>query len=223
MSRVGDLFDGMSSADSITCDPHKYLYVPYNCGSVLFADSARHTLLERFNEDGADYMYKTDEAQKQARADRPDYRTYLGSRRIEGSAGGSAAAALYTTIRHIGREGFASLLNHNLDMAEVFADEIRQKNGQLRLTFEPSLNTVCVEPADGPVGHAHPYANRVEDVSALLEKEFGIYLAAVALPNVDGKAKRKVFRFVATHPHTNENDVRYIADSLINSWENYNA
>jgi glutamate/tyrosine decarboxylase-like PLP-dependent enzyme len=34
-----NLFDGMSEADSVALDPHKWLYLPVDCGCVLYRDA----------------------------------------------------------------------------------------------------------------------------------------------------------------------------------------
>lgn len=224
LSKVKDLFAGMEASTSLTCDPHKYLYLPYSAGSIMFKDGTDHALLVELNEGGEKYMFKSDLAKSEARRDFVHSNTYLGQKRVEGSVGGQAAAALHATIKHIGREGIAALLDHNIEMAQSFADEVRAYNS-LRLSFEPQLNTVCVEPAE-----SHPKNNeRLEAVSAALEKPTNdqgkIYLATTSLPERREPADKskpksfKVLRFVATHPYTDADDVRYIAKRLKEEWE----
>ena len=219
LSRVGKLFDSVKESNSLACDPHKYMYVPYSCGAILFADSAHQAILQGFNERANDYLpgfnLQADRNEVEAAA--------LGDKRIEGSVGGQSAAALYATIRYLGKEGIASLLNHTLDMAQLFADRIRGSDAGLRLAFVPQLNTVCVEPVDG-VTDISELDKRVEHTCARLEEDYGIYLTSTKLPydRKDPGKKRQVFRFVATHPHTDEDDVRHIADNLIETWKEVN-
>lgn len=213
LSRERALFEAAKRSDSYTCDPHKYLYVPYSSGSIMFADKADHARIEALNNAGKDYMFKTDQGKINARQSFAHNTTYLGKKRIEGSMGGQPAAALHATIKYIGREGLASLLDHTLDMTQVFTEEVQRAVPGMKLSYEPQLNTACIEPAE-----AHPGNDaRVEVISAALEDR-GIYLASTSLPNPDG-SKRKVLRFVATHPHTDSNDVEYIAKSVGDAWE----
>ncbi len=213
LSRARARFEAVKESRSLTCDPHKYLYTPYSSGSIMFRDGADHALLEALNSEGEGYMFKGDAAKLAARERFVHNTTYLGQKRIEGSMGGQAASALHATIKHIGREGLASLLDHNLDMTEEFADEVLRVAPELKLSFEPQLNTVCIEPAEAHSGNDA----RMEKISAELEDK-GIYLATTSLPTPDG-GRRKVLRFVATHPHTDSGDVQYIAESVSRAWE----
>ena len=52
--RKKDLFDGLSQADSVSLDPHKWLYVPVDAGCLLFRDDA--TVKATFSTDEADYI-----------------------------------------------------------------------------------------------------------------------------------------------------------------------
>ena len=58
---VRHLFNGIERADSITIDPHKWLFSPYDCGAVLYknpeqakeAHSQEGSYLDIFKDDGA--------------------------------------------------------------------------------------------------------------------------------------------------------------------------
>jgi glutamate/tyrosine decarboxylase-like PLP-dependent enzyme len=192
----------------------------------LFANSEEHAFLRRLNVGGEAYIYKDDQdARRQALAaagqEFVDNNDNLGYRRIEGSMGGQGASALYNTIKYIGKHGIKLLLDHTLDLTTTFVDEIRAQDGGLKLSFDPHLNQVCVEPTvEDPEN-----ARWVEETSARLQTDFGIYLSTTSLP-VDGlldssgkPVKKKVFRFIATHPHTTDDDIRDIADKLNETWE----
>jgi len=49
-----DLFKGLERADSVSLDPHKWLYVPVDAGCLLFRDEA--TVRATFNSEDADYI-----------------------------------------------------------------------------------------------------------------------------------------------------------------------
>jgi aromatic-L-amino-acid/L-tryptophan decarboxylase len=48
------LFDGLARADSVSLDPHKWLYAPIDCGCLLFRDAAKARAAFSFDE--ADYI-----------------------------------------------------------------------------------------------------------------------------------------------------------------------
>jgi len=52
--RKKHLFEGMERADSVSLDPHKWLYVPVDAGCLLFRDSA--AAMAAFNTEDADYI-----------------------------------------------------------------------------------------------------------------------------------------------------------------------
>jgi aromatic-L-amino-acid/L-tryptophan decarboxylase len=52
--RKRQLFDGLSQADSVSLDPHKWLYVPVDAGCLLFRDDS--TVKATFSTDEADYI-----------------------------------------------------------------------------------------------------------------------------------------------------------------------
>ena len=221
LSRKGNLLDEMREADSITCDPHKYLYIPYSAGAVLFKRSSTHSLIENLNADGAAYMFKPEDETKRAHNFKSDYETHLGKKRIEGSMGGQAASALYWTLQKIGETGLTQILDHTLDMTELFADKVKGGVGSLRPLFTPDLNTVCVIPDREHDCYPKEMEPFFETTVAQLEERHGIYISTTSIPLATKKGtrkNRKVFRIVPTHPFTDADDIEFVAKALNETW-----
>lgn len=212
LSKKAHLFDGISQADTITCDPHKYLYVNYNTGALLVKDAAEHGRIGDINSDGNEYMHNKEGWNP-------------GSLRLEGSMGGQGASSLYWTIKKIGAEGLGLLYDHAIDTTKVFSERI-EESGVMRNVFLPELNTACVLPLN-----YSPHPNENLDKSPhdphfnLVEARLGsvgIYLSTTKFPVLNPESQqmedRRVFRFVSTNPHTSKRDVEDIADELCNSW-----
>jgi glutamate/tyrosine decarboxylase-like PLP-dependent enzyme len=226
LSQAGSLFKGLERADTITCDPHKYMYTNYAAGAVLFREAKTHALLHNLNVDGAGYMFQDDPDSRRLQEKTVNGFPYLGQKRIEGSMGGHAAAMVYHTIRSLGVKGLAALLDHDITMTKLFAAQFSE--GPLVPAHDIQLNTVCLRPNVDNC-KLSPAARRklgkqIEDVSRLLEEEHGIYLSTTLLPCQEPEMrnrgeKEKVFRAVFTHPYTGQNEVIYIADTLKQLWE----
>lgn len=211
LSKQAALFEGMSEADTITCDPHKYLYTPYNVGALLIKNSKMHGYLGEMNDDGNEYMHNKNGDN-------------LGSMRIEGSMGGQGASSVHWTIKTLGADGLRELYNHTIDVTNAFSERIEEK-GIMRNAFNPELNTACVVPVNYTpqeiLVDGKPHDPNFTKTEQCLAKA-GIYLSTTKFPVADpatGKVQdQRVFRFVATHPHTSKRDAEDIADILSNSW-----
>ena len=106
---IAERFAGLELADSIALDPHKWLYLPADCGCLLFRDPAdvgsAFTL-------GADY---TRIAQTEAREAFAfwDYGPEL-TRRFR-------ALKVWMTLAHVGVRGIGEAIESNLDCARYLA------------------------------------------------------------------------------------------------------
>ena len=60
LSRVGHLLQDINQADSITVDPHKLLYTPYQAGAILFKDKRNHMLIEKGMRQQARYLLRNE-------------------------------------------------------------------------------------------------------------------------------------------------------------------
>ena len=104
---------GIELADSITFDPHKWMFVPFACGATLVRDGGR-ILRESFDitpeylsEDrgGADVDF--------------DFFRYgqMGTRRFN-------ALKLWMALKFMGRRGYAETVERHIDLTHYFAERV---------------------------------------------------------------------------------------------------
>ena len=104
---------GVELADSITFDPHKWMFVPFSCGAVLVREGGRvlrdsfDMTPEYLSEDrgGADVEF--------------DFFRYgqMGTRR-------SNSLKLWMAMKFMGREGYARAVERHIDLTNYFAGRI---------------------------------------------------------------------------------------------------
>jgi len=110
-----DKLNGIALADSITFDPHKWMFVPFACGAVLVRDGG-HVLRDAFditpeylNEDrgGDDVQF--------------DFFRYgqMGTRRFN-------SLKLWMALKFIGRRGYAEILERQIDLTHYLATRLVQ-------------------------------------------------------------------------------------------------
>jgi glutamate/tyrosine decarboxylase-like PLP-dependent enzyme len=108
-----DLYRGLERADSVTLDPHKWLYVPYECGCLLVRDP--ESMARAFAMD-ADYL----EGTLPTRYEGLDYYE-LGPQMSRGFR----ALKVWMTLKHFGVEGYRRLLRRNVACTEHLDDLVR--------------------------------------------------------------------------------------------------
>jgi glutamate/tyrosine decarboxylase-like PLP-dependent enzyme len=123
-------FAGMDLADSLSLDPHKWLYQPLDCGCLLYRDvNAAHA----------------------AFAHTGDYAKALTNDPVEGFAFFEEslelsrrfrALRLWLSLRYHGLEAFRTAIQKDLDMAQRLASAISQQP-ELELMARGELSAVC--------------------------------------------------------------------------------
>ncbi len=109
----GGKLAGIEEADSITIDPHKWMFVPFSCGAVLVRDGG-HVLRKAFditpeylNEDrgGDDVEF--------------DFFRYgqMGTRRFN-------SLKLWMALKFLGRQGYAGIIDRQIELTEYFGSRI---------------------------------------------------------------------------------------------------
>lgn len=143
------LFDGWQRADSITVNPHKWMFLSIDT-SVLFLRE-RHFLREAFSLT-PDYL-KT--AYDEEVTNYYDYGLTLGRR--------FKALKLWANILYFGRLGYQRIIGRHLEMAQRLRTRLEKEPGFEMLAPTP-LSTLCFRYV--PPGHPRS----PEDIDALNEK-----------------------------------------------------
>ena len=126
---------GSTLADSITLDPHKWLYQPYECGCLLVRDGRA---LRRAFEITSDYL-------RDAEAD--DGIVNFADHGLQLTRT-SRAFKLWLSLRTFGVDAFRAAIDRTLDLAELACERIEASDA-LELVAPPSLGIVCFRRADG--------------------------------------------------------------------------
>ena len=120
------LYRGMEKADSITLDPHKWLFIPYECGCVLIREPER---LRRAFSMTAPYLRGTLPTE------------YTGLDYLEFGpqmSRGFRALKVWMSLKHYGAEGYRKLLSQSVRCAERL-DQLVRSSEDFEALHEPNL------------------------------------------------------------------------------------
>ena len=120
---------GIELADSVTLDPHKWLFQPFECGSLLVRDG---DLLQRAFEIAPDYLHDT---QRDARE------VNLSDRGLQLTRS-SRAIKVWLTVRYFGMASIRRTIDRSLDLAE-HAERRIDASDHLELLAPRTLGVVC--------------------------------------------------------------------------------
>ena len=127
-ARGRGLLRGIELADSVTLDPHKWLYQPYECGALLVRDD--HVLRTAFQMT-PDYLqdaFVSDEVN-------------LSDRGVQLTRS-TRALKVWMSLQHFGVDAFTAAIDRSLDLAELLV-ELVSASDVLELMAPPSLGVVC--------------------------------------------------------------------------------
>ena len=124
------LLAGIERADSVTLDPHKWLFQPMECGSVLIRDGAR---LERTFAIHPDYLDDNDA--------RGAGEVNFADRGLQLSRG-FRALKVWVSVQTFGLAAFRASIQRGLDLAE-YAEGLVRGQPELTLMAPAVLGIVC--------------------------------------------------------------------------------
>jgi len=189
---VRHLFNGIEKADSITIDPHKWMFSPYDCGAVIYkhpqlamnAHSQQGSYLDIFKDEGAHGFNPT------------DYQIQL-TRRVRG-------LPLWFSLATHGTDRYKESVERGIELAQI-AGRMIEEGTNVELVREPSLSCVLFRRKGWkPEDYTHwTYKNH----------EKGLALVAPTKWK-QGDSYETVTRFCFINPDTTENDIEIILDSM---------
>ena len=179
------LFNGIERADSFIVDPHKWLFAPFDCCALIYADPAKARTAHRQHGDYLEVFYD-------GIWNPSDYAHHL-SRRARG-------LPFWFSLAVHGTEAYAQAVETTLDCAREAATMI-EAHPHLEMVTEQKLS-ICVFRR---VGWSPEEYKKWSD--ALLQRGDGL----VTPTKHEGET---VLRFCIVNPRTSREDVQLILDTL---------
>lgn len=189
---VRHLFNGIEKADSITIDPHKWMFSPYDCGAVIYKDpqlamnahSQQGSYLDIFKDEGAHGFNPT------------DYQIQL-TRRVRG-------LPLWFSLATHGTDKYKEAVERGIELAQI-AGRMIEEDPNVELVREPSLSCVLFRRKGW----------KPEEYTQWTYENHDKGLALVAPTKwKQGDHFETVTRFCFINPDTTEEDIRIILDTM---------
>jgi aromatic-L-amino-acid decarboxylase len=187
---------GLSRADSLALDPHKWLYVPVDAGALLVRDPERlrdafslvppYLRLEHDPAGVSDAPWMSEYGPEQTRPFR--------------------ALRIWAALKSVGRAGYRRLIDHDLDVAEGLASRVRE-HSSLELDAT-GLSVVCFH---------YRAAGDADGVQAEIARRIQLGGESfLTTTEVDG---RTVLRACFINPLTRDSDLDALVDLVARTGE----
>lgn len=153
---------GIDLADSITLDPHKWLYQPFEAGCLLVRDGAR---LDRAFHASAGYLQDAhiDDAPLRERP------VNFMDRGIQLTRS-ARALKVWMSLKYFGIEPFREAIERTLDLAEYAQQRIEASNA-FELLTPATLGIVCFRRITDAAGHRMTDESFIENCNAQLVRQ----------------------------------------------------
>jgi len=189
---VRHLFKGIERADSVTIDPHKWMFSPYDCGAVIYknpelakdAHSQQGSYLDIFKDEGAHGFNPS------------DYQIQL-TRRVRG-------LPLWFSLATHGTNRYKEAVERGIELAQI-AGKMIDESSYLELVREPSLSCVLYRRIGWKAeDYTHwTYENHKKGFALVTPTKWR-----------NGRTFETVSRFCFINPDTTEKDIQLILDTM---------
>lgn len=189
---VRPLFKGIERADSVTIDPHKWLFSPYDCGAIIYKKPELAKTAHSQHSSYLDIFFKSETTGFNP----SDYQIQL-TRRLRG-------LPFWFSLAMHGTERYTKAIERGIELAQI-AGRIVNESGHVELVREPSLSCVLYRRNGW----------KAEDYSdwTYRNHKAGFCLVAPTIWQSE-KGMETVARFCFINPDTTEKDIRDILDTM---------
>jgi len=189
--KIRPLFRGIENADSITIDPHKWFFSPYDCGAVIYRDPA---IARRAHAQDAAYL---EIATGEASGFNPaDYQIQL-TRRLRG-------LPLWFSLAMHGTDRYTEAIERGIELAQI-AGRMITSAPHVELVREPSLSCVLFRRKGWKPEDYSDWTHR--------NHKSGYALVTPTRSRANGRSET-VARFCFINPDTTEQDIRGILATM---------
>lgn len=192
-SKYRDQLQGIERADSITLDFHKHFFQPISCSAFLLRDAQKFDLMREH----ADYLNPTEDDALGI----PNLvgRSLQTTRRFD-------ALKLWVSLRSIGEQRFASLVDTGIDLARTAAEELG-KDAVFEVVQPPQISSVLFKIRAPELSDEQ--CDTLHQTIALDLLNDGIANLGVSRRN-----GRSVLKMTLLNPATNLSDIKDLAQHL---------
>jgi len=213
------LLDGIKRADSVTIDGHKQFYMPMSCGMVYFKSPTAM--------DGI--AYYANYVNRRGSVD-------LGIKSLSGSREANSLI-MDSALKIMGTKGYELLINHGIETAAAFAEEIERREN-FELVTAPELNILTyrlcppalqnqLASADSQVQEElNERLNSINRNLQRLQREAGwsfVSRTALKMDPEDAPGRKVVLRAVIMNPMTTLEILNEILDEQEEIYHTYLA
>jgi aromatic-L-amino-acid/L-tryptophan decarboxylase len=186
------LLAGIERADSVTVDPHKWLFQPFECGGVLVRDGAR---LARTFSVHPDYLDDTG-THGAGEVNLADWGLQLSR--------GFRALKVWMSVQAFGLGAFRTAIQRNLDLAS-YAEELVRDQAELTLMAPTTLGIVCFR-------REWPGCDEAETERRGIALADALERSGAALVSTTRLAGRHAIRLCVLNPTSSEEHVRLVIE-----------
>jgi L-2,4-diaminobutyrate decarboxylase len=191
-SSVKHLFDGIERADSVTIDPHKWLFAPFDCGAVIYRKPELAKTAHSQHSSYLDIFFKSETTGFNP----SDYQIQL-TRRLRG-------LPFWFSLAMHGTDRYTKAVERGIELAQTAAKLIAERE-YVELVREPGLSCVLFRRLGW----------KAEDYSDWTYRNHrsGFFLVAPTMWQTDGVVET-VARFCFINPDTTEKDIEDIIATM---------
>ncbi|MEP7303946.1 MAG: aminotransferase class V-fold PLP-dependent enzyme [Acidobacteriota bacterium] len=189
---VAHLYDGLECADSVAVDPHKWMYIPVECGCALVRDQRAmrdaFSLVPPYLRDDAALPWFSEFGIQQSR--------------------GFKALKLWMALRHAGLDGYRKAIAHDIAMARGLQQRLRDAE-DFELVSAGPLSVTCFRYAPAHLLGRDAELDRLNRQALdIVQRDGHVYLTGTELQG------RLALRACIVNFRTRESDLDALVDTI---------